>query len=127
MFIITACGGNKANTDTGNSAELEKLPEDFPLNDAPLYKIAELVSITNSNSENYISYEVTFNSDAEYNDLVDYYSNFYKEPIVKDFGIATSVVFVPESTGYMCSYNILSNKSQGTKGTCTVTMTVSTY
>ncbi|MDF2685123.1 MAG: hypothetical protein K0S55_304 [Clostridia bacterium] len=129
MFILTSCGGNgnEADTSTGDSAELAKLPEDFPISSAPLYKMVELVSISNNNSENYISYDITFNSDANYDELVEYYSGFFEKPIIKDFGIALNVVYVPENTGYMCNYNIFSDKSKGEKGTCTVTMTVSTY
>ena len=127
MFIITSCSNNKVDSNMGDENELAKLPEEYPLSSAPLFKIAELISISDKNSENYISYDITFNSDAGYDEVVEYYSNFFKDPITKDFGIALNLVYVPEDTGYMCNFSIFSNKTKGTKGNCTITMSVSTY
>jgi len=110
------------------SSELSKLPEGFPLESCPLYFTEEIVSVTNKGSESYFSYEIVFNSSAEYQTLVDLYSERFPSAIEKDFGIAYNLLSVPASgSGYMCNFNIYSDLTKGEKGICTVVVTVSEY
>ena len=110
------------------ASELSKLPENFPLEHCPLFFTEEIVSVTNKGSDSYFSYEIVFNSGAEYQTLVDLYSERFPSAIEKDFGIAYNLLSVPASgSGYMCNFNIYSDLTKGEKGICTIGVTVSEY
>ena len=125
IFVLASCGGG--NNASVNEAELSKLPENYPLESAPLYGMCEIVSVTNKGSDSYFSYEIVFNSTQQYEDIIEYYSEFFSDAITNDFGIAYSILHVPDSTGYMCNMSIYSSVTKGEKGECTVMITVSDY
>lgn len=127
---ILHLSGCSSETDAFSvpEAELSKLPEGFPLESCPLLFTEEIVSVTNKGSDSYFSYEIVFNSGAEYQTLVDLYSETFPSAIEKDFGIAYNLLSVPASgSGYMCNFNIYSDLTKGEKGICTVVVTVSEY
>lgn len=127
IFSLSGCSSEN-DAMTIPSSELSKLPEGFPLESCPLYFTEEIVSVTNKGSESYFSYEIVFNSSAEYQTLVDLYSERFPSAIEKDFGIAYNLLSVPASgSGYMCNFNIYSDLTKGEKGICTVVVTVSEY
>ena len=124
FMLLSSCGSNPAKM---NEAELKKLPEGYPLEIAPLYGMVEIVSVTDKGSVGYFSYEIVFNSSQNYEDIVAYYTKFFSNAITNDFGIAYSILHIPESTGYMCNMSIYSSVTKGENGVCTVQITVSDY
>ena len=124
-MLFASCGGS--DPSKVNEAELKKLPENYPLESAPLYGMVEIVSVTNKGSDSYFSYEIVFNSRQKYEDIIDYYTKFYSNSITNDFGIAYSILHIPVSTGYMCNMSIYSSVTKGENGECTVQITVSDY
>ena len=125
LTLLASCGGS--NPSKVNEAELKKLPENYPLEAAPLYGMTEIVSVTNKGSDSYFSYEIIFNSTQKYENVVDYYSKFFSNVITNDFGIAYSILYIPQSGGYMCNLSIYSSVTKGTNGESTVQITVSEY
>lgn len=126
--LLPSCSDSSADGTEISSTELAKLPEGFSTEDCPLYFVEEIVSVTDKGTSNYFSYEIVFNSKADYQSILDFYSDRFPNAITKDFGIAYNLLYVPSSSGgYMINYNIYSGLTKGTLGECTVIVTVSDY
>ncbi|MBQ4628050.1 MAG: hypothetical protein IJB44_03125 [Clostridia bacterium] len=126
IFSIAGCSSGDGLSLPAD--QLELLPENFPLDSCPFYCSEEIVSVISKGSDSFFSYEIIFNSGAEYQEIVDFYVQCFPSAITKDFGIAYNLLSVPASSGgYMCNFNIYSDITHGEKGKCTVIVTVSEY
>jgi len=136
-LLLVSCSGNSANDEIPAleiaDEEFAKLPEGFPITKCPLYGVAEIVTVENTGSESYYSYDITFNSWFEYEEIIAYYGSKFPDAITKDFGIVYSYFVVPSKLStetekyYMLNYNIYSDMTLGSKGMCTVVVSISEY
>lgn len=118
ILTLTACGG-----ETTNSAELAKIPEEFPVNNAPICNIAEFISYTDKSMADQYSAEVVYNSSSEYDEIVEFYKTAFPDAICTDFGISYNLINVmPLGEGHLVSVRIYSSLSNGENGLCTVTI-----
>ena len=118
ILTLTACGGN--NSD---SAELAKIPQEFPVHNAPICNIAEFISYTDNTVADQYSAELIYNSGSDYDEVVEFYKKAYPDAICTDFGIAYNFVNVmPLGEGHLVSVRIFSSLKNGEKGLCTVTI-----
>ena len=119
ILTLTACGKS-----TQNSAELAKIPEEFPVHNAPICNIAEFISYTDKSAADQYYAEVVYNSSSEYEDIIEYYQNAFPDAICTDFGVAYNFVNVmPIGEGHLVSVRIYSSLISGENGLCTVTIT----
>lgn len=116
ILILSSCGTSKIN-----SAEMEKIPADFPLNNAPICNISEFISYTDKTVADQYSAEIVYNSDSEYNDIVEFYKKAFPEAVCTDFGTSYNLINVMTlGQGHLVSVRISQKLNSGEKGTCTV-------
>lgn len=117
VIMFSACG------TSSDKAELAKIPQEFPTHNAPIFNIAEFVSYTDKSVADQYSAEIVYNSNSDYDSIIEYYKKIFPDGIYTDFGIAYNVLNVmPAGTGHLVSVRIYSSVNKGEKGTCTITI-----
>lgn len=118
LIVLTSCGGQ-----TVNKEELAKIPNDFPISEAPILDMEEFVLYTDKTAADQYSAELIYNSNSDYDTIINYYKKLYPGATCTDFGIAYHILKIPQNKGeYLVSVQIYSSINRGEKGVCTVTI-----
>lgn len=116
-ILLSACGNSQ------NKNELSKIPEDFPVQNAPICDISEFISYTDKSIAGQYSAEVVYNSNSDYDTVIKFYKDAFPDGICTDFGVAYNILNVmPAGEGHLVSVRIYSTINKGENGSCTVTI-----
>ena len=118
LLLLTSCGDSKVN-----KSEVAKIPNEFPISEAPLLNIEEFVLYTDKTVADQYSAELIYNSNSDYDVIINYYKKIFPNAICTDFGIAYNILDVPQNSGgYLVSIQVYSSINRGENGVCTVTI-----
>ncbi len=118
LLLLTSCGNSQ-----GNKTEASKIPSEFPISYAPILNIEEFVLYTDKTAADQYSAELIYNSNSDYDEIIEYYKKIFPDAICTDFGIAYNILNIPQDNGeYLVSIQIYSSINRGEKGVCTITL-----
>ena len=118
LALLCSCSGASTNKE-----EAANIPKEFPISEAPVLNIEEFVLYTDKSMADQYSAELIYNSNSDYDTIIEYYKKIFPDAVYTDFGIAYNILNIPQNKGeYLVSIQVYSSINRGEKGICTVTI-----